>query len=142
MNRTNQKRKDRLTYIIVGSGWRAEFFGRVARTYPEIFQAVFLCRSEEKARRMKASTGIDAVLSEEEALSIHPDFVVVAVDRVSLVDLAEHWTRKGACLLSLKRRWGTAKRTWSAWNACRPRARGSCAANSITAIRYWLKDSG
>ena len=95
MNQTNQKRKDRLTYIIVGSGWRAEFFGRVARTYPEIFQAVFLCRSEEKARRMKASTGIDAVLSEEEALSIHPDFVVVAVDRVSLVDLTEHWTRKG-----------------------------------------------
>ena len=31
-----------LTYVIVGSGWRAEFFGRVARTYPEVFRAVFL----------------------------------------------------------------------------------------------------
>ena len=84
-----------LSFIIVGSGWRAEFFGRVARACPEIFRAVFLCRSEEKVRLMKARTGIDAVLTGKAALSIHPDFVVVAVDRDHLVAVTEHWTRKG-----------------------------------------------
>ena len=83
------------SFIIVGSGWRAEFFGRIARNHPERFRAVFLCRSEEKARLMKARTGVDAVLSEAEAFAIHPDFVVLAVQRAHLVDLAEYWTQKG-----------------------------------------------
>ena len=51
-----------LTYVVVGSGYRAEYFGRVARTWPELFRACYLCRSEEKAARMRASTGAKAVL--------------------------------------------------------------------------------
>ena len=42
-----------LSYVIVGSGYRAQYYGRVARTWPEQFRAVFLCRSEEKAAKMK-----------------------------------------------------------------------------------------
>lgn len=83
-----------LTYIIVGSGWRAEFYGRIARTYPDLFRAVFLCRSEEKAQLMRVRTGVDAVLNEDEAMAIRPDFIVVAVDRAHLADVTEYWTRK------------------------------------------------
>ena len=84
-----------LSYIIVGSGWRAEFYGRIARTYPDLFRAVFLCRSEEKAQLMKARTGVDAVMTEHEELALCPDFIVAAVDRNHLVDVTEYWTRKG-----------------------------------------------
>ena len=42
-----------LSYIIVGSGYRAEYFGRIAQTYPGLFRALYLCRSEEKAALMK-----------------------------------------------------------------------------------------
>ena len=84
-----------LSYVIVGSGWRAEFFGRIARNYPDLFRAIFLCRSEEKARPMRARTGLDAVLTEDEALSFHPDFIVVAVARAHLVDVAERWIQRG-----------------------------------------------
>lgn len=84
-----------LSYIIVGSGWRAEFYGQIARTYPDLFRAVFLCRSEEKAQLMKARTGVDAVMTEHEALALCPDFIVAAVDRNHLVDVTEYWTRKG-----------------------------------------------
>ena len=84
-----------LTYVIVGSGWRAEFYGRIARTYPDLFRAVFLCRSEQKALLMKARTGVDAVTTEDEATAIQPDFIVVAADRAHLVDVTEHWAWKG-----------------------------------------------
>ena len=84
-----------ISFVIVGSGWRAEFYGRVARTWPEQFRAIFLCRSEEKAQLMKLRTGIDAVTTEDEALAFRPDFIVVAVDRAHLVDVTEQWARKG-----------------------------------------------
>ena len=38
-----------LSYIIVGSGYRAQYFGRIAKTYPDLFRAMYLCRSVEKA---------------------------------------------------------------------------------------------
>ena len=38
-----------LSYAIVGSGYRSEYYARIARTYPELFRAMYLCRSTEKA---------------------------------------------------------------------------------------------
>ena len=84
-----------LNYVVVGSGYRAEYFGRVARTWPELFRACYLCRSEEKAARMRQSTGAEAVLTAEEALAFKPDFVVVAVDRGHVADVAEDWIARG-----------------------------------------------
>ncbi len=84
-----------LSYVIVGSGYRAEYFGRVAQTWPALFRALFLCRSEEKAAKMKRNTGQDAVLTAEEAERFNPDFVVVAVDRGHVADVAEQWVLRG-----------------------------------------------
>ena len=84
-----------LSYVIVGSGYRAEFFGRVAQTWPEQFRALFLCRSEEKAAKLKRNTGVDAVLTAREAEAFGPDFVVVAVDRGHVADVAEEWLARG-----------------------------------------------
>lgn len=84
-----------LSYIIVGSGYRAEYFGRIARTYPDRFRAIFLCRSEEKVAKMKEKTGIDATTSIYECEKFKADFVVVAVDYSSLVDVCEQWVNKG-----------------------------------------------
>lgn len=47
-----------LKYLIVGSGYRARFYARIARTYPDLFSAVYLCRSEEKARLMLRERGL------------------------------------------------------------------------------------
>ena len=84
-----------LTYIVVGSGYRAEYFGRVARTWPELFRACYLCRSEEKAALMRANTGMEAVLTAEAAMAFRPDFIVVAVDRGHLADVAGEWISRG-----------------------------------------------
>ena len=84
-----------LTYVVVGSGYRAEYFGRVARTWPELFRACYLCRSEKKAALMRENTGAPAVLTAEEALAYRPDFIVVAVDRGHVADVAEEWIARG-----------------------------------------------
>lgn len=84
-----------LKYGIVGSGYRAEYFGRIARTYPEIFQAMYLCRSPEKADRMMAHTGAPAVLSAGELVRFQPDFVVIAVDRGHVAEEALAWAGRG-----------------------------------------------
>ena len=73
-----------LSYLIVGSGYRARFYARIARTYPELFSAVYLCRSEEKAR-----------LIVEEAEAFRPDFIVIAVNKTSITDVCIEWVNRG-----------------------------------------------
>ena len=84
-----------LSYIIVGSGYRAEYFGRIAHAYPDLFRAMFLCRSEEKAALMKRHTGVDTTVSVDACLAFQPDFAVIAVDRGHVAEVAEEWILRG-----------------------------------------------
>ena len=84
-----------LKYLIVGSGYRARFYARIARTYPELFSAVYLCRSEEKARLMLRETGVPAVWTVEEAEAFRPDFIVIAVNKTSITDVCIEWVNRG-----------------------------------------------
>lgn len=83
-----------LSYLIVGSGYRAEYFGRIARAYPDLFRAQYLCRSMEKAALMTARTGAPASCSVDESLAFRPDFAVIAVDRGHVADVAEEWIQR------------------------------------------------
>ena len=65
----------RLSFLIVGSGYRAEYFVRIVLTHPDLFACTVLCRSEEKAAHMR-SLGVPAVTSEAEALDFHPEAAV------------------------------------------------------------------
>ena len=104
-----------ISYVIVGSGYRSEYFGRVAATWPDLFRALFLCRSEGKAALVRSHTGVPATVSEAECEAFHPDFVVVAVDRGHVAEVAETWARRGypvvtetpvgATIEQLKRLW-------------------------------------
>ena len=84
-----------LSYLIVGSGYRARFYARIARTYPELFSAVYLCRSEEKARLILRETGVPAVWKVEEAEAFRPDFIVIAVNKTSITDVCIEWVNRG-----------------------------------------------
>ena len=86
---------NKISFIIVGSGYRAAFYGRIARTFPKLFRALFLCRSKEKAEKISQETGIPAVLSKEECLEFRPDFVIVAVNKDNIASVAEEWISLG-----------------------------------------------
>lgn len=89
-----------LRYLIVGSGYRAEFYGRIAGRYPSMFRAAYLCRSEEKAALMRRRTGADATTSVEAAKRFSPDFVVIAVNKASIADVCAEWAEMGYPVLS------------------------------------------
>ena len=89
-----------LSFVIAGSGNRAQHYGRIVQTWPEQFRAVFLCRSAEKAAQMKRETGLDSVLTAEDAEAFGPDFIVVAVDKGHIADVAEEWALRGYPVLT------------------------------------------
>ena len=84
-----------LSYIIVGSGYRAEYYAKVASIWPDLFRALFLCRSEEKVKLVQAHTGMPGTTDISSCLAFRPDFVVVAVDRGHIADVAEEWLDRG-----------------------------------------------
>lgn len=87
-------------FAIIGSGWRAEFYIRIAQHPDNDFVLTgLLCRTEEKRRALSEKYGICPTLSEEEIAAGKPDFVVVAVSKPSLSQVAAHWQQLGFAVL-------------------------------------------
>lgn len=85
-----------LSFIIVGSGYRAMFFVRVAKRYPELFQLNYmLCRTEEKAERIRRQEGIPVTTSVQVCEDTHPDFVLISVSREVSFSVTKEWLEKG-----------------------------------------------
>jgi predicted dehydrogenase len=70
-----------ITFGIVGSGWRSEFFTRIARTVPDRLRvAGVVTRSTERASSIEAGWGVRAFTSIDDLLAHEaPDFVIVSV---------------------------------------------------------------
>lgn len=89
------------TFVIAGSGWRALFYVRIARRYPQLFRlGAMLCRSEEKAEQMRRREQIPAVTTMKECEACRPDFVVVAVNREVICETVRTWAEKGYAVLA------------------------------------------
>ena len=85
----NMQNVKKQSFIIVGSGWRSLFFVRIAQRFPQQFELKYmLCRTVEKAQRLAAEYHIPTTVSSEECEKAKPDFVVVAVNKDSLCDVA------------------------------------------------------
>lgn len=85
----------KLSFAIVGSGWRAMFFARVAERFPERFELRgVLCRRGERAEELRTQ-GVPAVLTEDEVIARRPDLIVVAVEKGVSFGLTKHWLELG-----------------------------------------------
>ncbi len=90
-----------IRFAIVGSGWRAMYYVRIAKALPHLFElCALLCRTKEKAEKIAFEYGIQTLINEEEMLSLKPEFVVVAVDKASVASLSMHYLEKGIPVLS------------------------------------------
>ena len=107
-------------YALIGSGWRAEFYIRIARLIPEQFELTgVMIRDEEKARAFSARFGVRTVSSLDALLADGPDFVVVAVKRGYMHGYVMELCRRGVPVLcetppaetleDLLRLWNTVK---------------------------------
>ena len=90
----------RYRFAVIGSGWRAQYYVRVAKALPDLFElCAMYCRSEEKAARIRAEYGIPATASEDECASANPDFIVTAVSKPSGPEVSMHWMDRGFTVL-------------------------------------------
>jgi hypothetical protein len=69
-----------VTFGLVGGGWRAEFYFRIAQAMPERFQiAGCVARTEATRARIKATWNIRVFDELDALLEKHPNFVVASV---------------------------------------------------------------
>ena len=91
----------KIRFAIIGSGWRALYYVRIAQKLPQYFElCAMLCRTEEKKNLMSEKYGIRAVTSEDEVTAFSPDFVVVAVSKTSVARVSFDWLEKGIPVLA------------------------------------------
>lgn len=84
------------SFVIVGSGWRALFYVRIAKALPQLFELkALLCRSSEKAEQLSREHKIKTTTSIEECKNLKPDFVVIAVTKSDGAKPALQWADYG-----------------------------------------------
>lgn len=69
--------KEKIKYLVIGYGWRADFYIRAAQMLPELLEVTTqVVRTKERAQMLK-----NAVVDLEEGLKSKPDFAVLCVPR-------------------------------------------------------------
>ncbi len=70
----------KIRFALIGTGWRADFFLRIAKEMPEQFEVTHLMsRSEEKAAAYAKEWGIATTTKMDELLAAKPDFALLSI---------------------------------------------------------------
>ncbi|MDP4089530.1 MAG: Gfo/Idh/MocA family oxidoreductase [Bacillota bacterium] len=98
----NKASASKVVYGIVGSGWRTEFFLRVAKELPDKFEVCGLVtRSEETGNKLENTFGIRTFRTIEDMLKFtNPGFVVVSVPGNVTPAIIKELAEKGVPVLS------------------------------------------
>lgn len=73
---------EKLRFGLIGSGWRSEFYIRIAKALPEIFELTgVLVRDKDKGELFRKKHLVPVVQTPEELKMQCPDYVVLAVRR-------------------------------------------------------------
>lgn len=73
---------EKIRFALIGSGWRGEFYIRISKELPEIFELTkVLIRDREKGQEFGRKHGVNVVQTLEELEKDRPDYVVLAVKR-------------------------------------------------------------
>lgn len=89
------KMKEKIRYIVIGYGWRADFYIRAAQMLPDLLEVTArVVRTKERAEMLEG-----AVTDLEEALKTAPDFAVLCVPRNAVGGYLERLARLGVPVL-------------------------------------------
>ena len=90
-----------IRFGVLGSGYRASLYFRIAKALPEQFEiCMVLCHSEESACRVKEKFDFPVTCKDEDMINSKPDFVVSAVTKTLMCDMVEKWLNIGIPVLS------------------------------------------
>ena len=72
----------KIKYAVIGYGWRADFYYKIAKEIPEIFQITAgVLRTKERANQVQEKEHIFTTTDLEQAIKTNPDFFVLCVPR-------------------------------------------------------------
>lgn len=90
-----------IRYGILGAGWRAEFYLRIAALLPERFTVSAVCvRNPEKRAKIAEKFAVPVVETVDALLATAPDFVVSCVDKAGIAPMIEILCERGVPVLS------------------------------------------
>lgn len=90
-----------INYIVIGGGWRAEFYLRIAGAMPDMFNVSAICvRNPERAKYLSEKFNVKVVKTVEEALQESFDFIVNCINKENIADLSVELADKGYYVLS------------------------------------------
>lgn len=89
-----------INYAVIGSGWRAEFYLRIAKLVPEVFCVTAMCvRNDEKAKYFENKYGVKTFRTVEETLKEKSDFAVVCINKQDIAQMALEVADRGTFVL-------------------------------------------
>lgn len=91
----------KISYGLIGSGWRAEFYIRLAKAVPDRFDLkAVLIRDPEKGRAFGEKHQVTVVNDLDSLLAREPQFVVLAIKRGCVTDYLLNLFAKGVPVLA------------------------------------------
>ena len=90
-----------INFIIIGGGWRSEFYLRIAKMLPEVFSANAICvRNPKRAKYLSNEFNIKTVSTIDEDLKEPFNFIVNCINKDDISDLSVELADKGYYVLS------------------------------------------
>ena len=90
-----------INFVIIGGGWRAEFYLRIAKAIPEKFHVSAICvRNPGRRQYITEKFNVKALNSIEECLQEPFDFIVNCINKEDISDLSVELADMGYYVLS------------------------------------------
>lgn len=110
---------DKIRFGLIGSGWRGEFYIRIAKALPEQFElTAVMIRDPEKGKAFSKTFGVKVVNSLEELMADAPSFVVLAIRRGCVASTLEELFEKKIPVLTETPPGETEEDLLALWDAC------------------------
>lgn len=92
---------DKIRFGLIGSGWRAEFYIRIAKALPGIFDlTAVLIRDSEKGKNFSEKFNVPVVNTLDELENTEPEFIVLAIKRGTVTEYLIRLFEKGIPVLT------------------------------------------
>lgn len=89
-----------INYCVIGGGWRAEFYIRIAKLLPQIFEVKGVCiRNPYTAKKIRRQYGVTVVETIDDVLKIDCDFFVNCINKEDISSMSFELCKSGYAVL-------------------------------------------